>query len=43
MWVFHRIRALCQAITGRELKREVERNRRAADALDTAVREMLER
>lgn len=35
--------ALYEAIMGRELKRECERNRRAADALDTAVREMLER
>jgi hypothetical protein len=35
--------ALYGAIMGRELKRESERNRRAADALDTAVREMLER
>lgn len=28
---------------GRELKRELDRNRRAADALDAAVREMLGR
>jgi hypothetical protein len=36
------IRRLYEAIMGRELKRELARNAAAADALDAALREVLE-
>jgi hypothetical protein len=43
MRIYLNIRKLYEAIMGQELKRELDRHRRAADALDAAVREMLER
>ena len=43
MKLFQQFRALYEAVMGQELKREVARNRSAADALDAAVREMLQR
>ncbi len=43
MKLFQKLKALCEAAMGQELKREIARNRSAADALDAAVREMLQR
>jgi len=43
MKLFRKFRALYEAAMGQELKREIARNRSAADELDAAVREMLQR